>query len=62
MKIDSPFLDIPPLGPNMPRYGQKTDEEISRAGSEALRGAVVGGAKVRSSRRTSACFRRISMS
>lgn len=31
----------------MPRYGQRTTEESSAAGSEALRGAVVGGAKVR---------------
>ncbi|KAL2057330.1 hypothetical protein ABVK25_002383 [Lepraria finkii] len=29
----------------MPRYGQRTTEESSAAGSEALRGAVVGGAK-----------------
>ena len=62
MKTETLFLDILPLGPNMPRYGHKSDEELSRASSEALRGAVVGGAKVRISRRTSACFRTMSMS
>ena len=61
METDSRFRDILPIDPNMPRYGQKSDEEISRANSEALRGAVVGGAKVRISPKTSACFRKISM-
>ena len=31
----------------MPRYDQRTSEGASIAGSEALRGAIVGGAKVR---------------
>ena len=30
----------------MPHFGQKTEEEVSRANSEALRGAIVGSAKV----------------
>ena len=62
METGSQFRDISPIGPNMPRYGQKSDEEISRANSEALRGGVVGGAKVRISPKTSVCFRTISMS
>ena len=59
LRINPPFINIQPLGPSMPRLGQKTDEELSHASSEALRGAVVGGAKVRISRRTSAFFRTI---
>lgn len=34
----------------MPGHGQRTTEESSAAGSEALRGAIVGGAKVRTHR------------
>lgn len=60
--VEQWIRDILPIGPNMPRYGQKSDEEISRANSEALRGAVVGGAKVRISPKTSVCFRTTSMS
>ena len=30
----------------MPRYGQRTAEETSEAGSQAFKGAVVGAAKV----------------
>lgn len=40
----------------MPRHGQRTTEEASAAGSEALKGAVVGAAKVSSIRNSPLAF------